>query len=100
MCGKRGIATFWGKSVVRGKNRLLPFLHSSDGVMSPPAIYLTHTYTYTHLYTQSLPIKLLQSGVIKNDYAIDNGTIDLSNNATRHDGERRPGIEPGAYKYR
>jgi len=52
ICRKWGIATFWGKSVVRGK-----IVSSPSGVllMSPPAIYLTTTLTHIHTTTR-LPI--------------------------------------------
>jgi len=65
MCGKWGIATFWGKNVVRGKSRILPFWRSPD-----VSSYNLH---YTHLHTHAKPTY----------YAIDNGTIDLSNNTTQ-----------------
>jgi len=44
MYAKWGIATFWGKSVVRGK---IVFSPSGVLLMYPPAIYVTHTHTHT-----------------------------------------------------
>ena len=45
ICGKWGIGTFWGRSVVRGK---VVFSPSGVLLMSPATIYITHT--------QNLPI--------------------------------------------
>ena len=40
---KWGIASYWGKSVVRGKSHLLPFWHSPD--VSCYNLRYTHTHT-------------------------------------------------------
>jgi len=61
-----------GKSVVCGK-----IICPSGVLMSPPATYLTTTFT--HVHTHAKPTY----------YAVDNATIDLSNNATRWRTETR-----------
>ena len=67
---------------------------SSSAVLAfvPFACLLLHstlyTHTHTHLYTHTRGKPTY--------YAIDYGTSDLSNNATRYDSERRPGNEPGS----
>jgi len=60
------------------KSRLLPFWRSPD--------VSSCNLRYTHLHKHREPTY----------YTIYNGTIDLSNNATLHDGVRRPGIKPGS----
>jgi len=78
ICGKWGIATFWGKSVVHGK-----IVSSPSGVLvvslSPPATYLTTTLTHTHTHDNAPTY-----------YTIDNETIGRRNTTT----SAKPGIEP------
>ena len=75
MCKKWRIATFWGKSVVRGK-----IVSSPCGILlMSPAVYLTTTLTHTHTHDN-----------VPSYYAVDNATIEQWNTTT----SAEPGIEP------
>jgi len=62
---------------------ILPFVPFSCRLLQ--STLYTHTDN-THIHTHGKPTY----------YAIDNGTINLSNNATRYNSEQRTGIKPGS----